>query len=835
MASARPPSGGGGTPTARLGFDYSALRAAPNVAREAGRAVARELQAALKVIQNEQRLTITQAQQALATVRAQQSQISATVRAESSVRMAAARAEASAQQQAARAAATTIIEEQKRITAQVKSELRERERAARQSQASAGAFGRGAAAFAGAALGGPIGGLAGALAGGSLPIAAGLAVSQGARFAVDASVTATAYDRQSVAAVNLAGSQAKLNDLLAAYSRASGGAVDKATALSNVTRLQAVGFGDNAEEVERFTRAVRGSSIAMGKLQDEISQEVQLAISNQSLRRLDQIGLGITEVNERIEALRSSNQGMTREAAFQEAVLGLLNEKFGALADSAVGAASGVENAKRAWQDFRLTIGQTTEEETNSIAQWFSEILDFSAQVLARFDEIEKRRQEITGSRAPGLGGFIWPGQRAQGPQFNTPAPSWMTRATPNANPSRIPAPFDDDQTAALRRRDEGFADIERESGMARLEATRSYGRQVASVEAQYQKQSLREAEDFARQRANAETKFNLSLLDVAQDSARQRLKWEQDLARSIASAQADSAERIADARKDTAKRIADLDKDFKKDQAKRERDFRDDMLSAAGRLDAVALLELRKDRAKELKERKDSYEESRADLQEQLAERIADENESLAKSIRQQQEANQRRIEEQAENDALRIQEMKDAFEAQKVEQDIERGIMMARRAEDHATQLTEMATAQAERIQQIKDNALAERAQFTEESNKFLEAVSIHNQKWLDAEAAKNATVLRMHQDLLDAQRRALLTPGHPSLADPYVDRALLPGTTPVIAPRSPTGGGNGARSSSINIQPGAIVIYGAVGQDEEVIASTVVRFLENVAGNN
>ena len=39
------PPGGGATPVARLGFDYSALRNAPNAARESGRAVARELQA----------------------------------------------------------------------------------------------------------------------------------------------------------------------------------------------------------------------------------------------------------------------------------------------------------------------------------------------------------------------------------------------------------------------------------------------------------------------------------------------------------------------------------------------------------------------------------------------------------------------------------------------------------------------------------------------------------------------------------------------------------------------------------------------------------------------
>src|SRR5690606_28952191 len=83
-------------------------------------------------------------------------------------------------------------------------------------------------------------------------------VTQLARFAVEADRVATAYRRQTVAARELAGSQERVNALLRTYDQATGGAIGKAQALSDVTRLLAVGLADSTEEMDQFVRAVRG-------------------------------------------------------------------------------------------------------------------------------------------------------------------------------------------------------------------------------------------------------------------------------------------------------------------------------------------------------------------------------------------------------------------------------------------------------------------------------------------------------------------------------------------------------------------------------------------------
>lgn len=782
MATARPPGGAGGTPTARLGIDLSQFQRAPTIAREAARATEREISNAFKSLRAEQKLAQTQANTTLAAIRAQQAQITATTKAESAQRVAAARAEGAVQAQTARAAAATTIEEQRRITATHRAEIRAREAEERRTRRTPAPGGSGF-------LGGVVGGIAvNAVIGG---------VERAGRFALESEATATAYRRQSVAARELAGSQGELNLLLRTYSEATGGAVDKATALSKVTRLVTVGFADTSEELRRIATIARGAAIALGESQDYILSEMQLASANQSKRRLDQIGVSVEEFDARMEELRQTHRGVSNEMLFNITLLDIMEKKFAALANSPEALATGTEKFTAAWHDFGLEFGLTFGDWTNATAEWLS--TGFPALINAMRQLRGEAAIPLPGSQGWNAGGG-WSGGGSFGGGGGGGGGGF---GGPEVGPT-----FDADQTAALRRREEGYAEIERQAAESRLEATNSYERQRTSTITNYEKAIAREAEDFGRQRANAERKFALSLLDIAQDSARQRAKWEEELARNIAQAQADSAERVAELREDSSKRLAESEEKYAADREKRQREHQKTLREAAANLDAVAVREEQRRYRDEAKEAKDAHDEQKQDIQAQLDERLDDEAKSLAKSIAQSRETNQRRVEEQAENDRLRIEEMKAAFEAQKVEEDAQRAIQLGRRAEDHEAQLTEMATAQAERIQQIKDHAQEERDQFTEESNAFLEEVGIHNQAWLDEQEKINKGVIRRHEELLEAQRRALLnpmgqTPAFPSLANPY---QYVP-PVPIV----PSGGASTSSSRSVTMGDLHLTIIG------------------------
>lgn len=798
MANARPPSGGqaSDTPQVTLGYDFSQLRNAPNVARDIARATTREMSAVFKAAQAEQRVLLEQERQRTATMRAESQTRVQQGRAESVALQQQARAQAQAQIQEERRKTVALAEEQKRQTTAFKAELNERARAARANAS----LGQNVATFTGAAFGGPIGGLVGAVAGGSPYLAAGLAVSQGARFAVDASQTAVAYRRQREAAISLAGSQARLNSLIATYRDAAGGAVARTTALASVSELLAQKLVRTNSDLREFVEGVRGASIATGKDNEFIITRLQLELLNQTGLRLNEIGLGMAEVRQRTQELVAANQGLTSEAAYQQAVLGLLNEKYGEVARSVAGQAVGTERLVAAWADLRLELGQELEVNTNQAAGALADLLEWFMRVRAESKQFNDELNRLGAARAVQLGALPALLPSAANQSGNRPF-----------SPYRQPGvdTFTDDQVAALRRREEGFEAISREFRLSRAAENRAYDRQVAQVERTYQKTSLREAQDFARQRLNAERKLALSILDVAQDSARERVKWAADVERTIAKE-----------RGKTAERLAEINAKYDKDAEKRLRDHRQRLEDAAANLDAVAVRE-------EQQRFRDENQEAKAARDEQ----IADAKAALQAQIDDQREALQRRIDEQRDNDAQRIRDMQAAFEEQKAQEDVERAIRLTRQAEDHDEQLAELGRQHDDRLQQIRDQAADERAQFTEESNRFLEAVGIHNQQFLDEEQRKNDAVIARSAELLAAQRRALLLQSQPYIdrANPglYMDPANPYPTTPAIPSSSVSNSSvNNSRTSSVVIQPGAIQIVTLPGMDEQVVGDLVLR---------
>jgi hypothetical protein len=222
---------------------------------------------------------------------------------------------------------------------------------------------------------------------------AGLATlaAQAAASGVELAGVATQLRRVNLAALEMAGSQEKLNELMDAYMRVTGGMATRGQALADLSRLQAVGFADTAEELERFLTAARGASIATGQNIDYIIGQLQLTIANMSTMRLDQLGLGVSEIKDRVDALRASNRGMTQEAAYQEAVLGALIDKYGGLVNASDSAATGVERLRRIFAQMREDAAGNVGPVVDSIAGTIADAIESENARLsanaAAFDE----------------------------------------------------------------------------------------------------------------------------------------------------------------------------------------------------------------------------------------------------------------------------------------------------------------------------------------------------------------------------------------------------------------------------------------------------------------
>jgi hypothetical protein len=319
-------------------------------------AAAKKLQSIYQQALAQIKMPTESGQNVVAAMQAQQSQMSAAAKAGSSERVAAMQAESAAKIKQASDSSTAIIAAEKRTTAAVQQEAAARQSSLQKPQ-----------------LGGElIPGFGGAQSLLSTSVA-GIGIGFAAKQIVDTSLAldaqATSYKRVELAAKTLAGSQSNLNALMKTYDEATGGMVDKQTSLATVTRLMSVGFADSTEELEKFTRAVRGISVATGQNQDYIGSQLQLAIANQSTMRLDQLGLGVSEVKDRIEELRAANSELTKEQAYQEAILGLATEKYGALTTATDAQATSVEKLKVAWANWRIEAAQAVTPIVESIAE----------------------------------------------------------------------------------------------------------------------------------------------------------------------------------------------------------------------------------------------------------------------------------------------------------------------------------------------------------------------------------------------------------------------------------------------------------------------------------
>lgn len=642
-------------------------------------------------------------------------------------------------------------------------------------------------------------------------IGVGLGVREIANFAVETNQLATAFDRQSVAARNLAGSQSELNELLEAYDAATGGAIDRAAALSDVTRLLSIGFADNVEEIDRFTRAVRGISIATGRPQEMVATQLQIEMLNQTGLRLDQVGLGMEEVRKKADELRSATKGLSAEQAYQQAVLDVANDKFGDLTKSAEAQVTGLEDLAKQWKNFRLEIGQISQGPVNFIGSAMANWLKTAAADLQAVNDALIFMGQAIGLIDRNLNRFTANGV--------SPTAGWSRRE--RGGPADIAkSPAADDLRSEWSA---GILELSQRTNEDLADQHRDYQQQRADAEQEYQQSVSREADDFNRQRQRAEQDHAKSIADIHADAMRREEDMAADLARSIARMHADSNERVADLHEDHNERIAEMDEDFNRDQQRREEKFKDDLLSAAGRLDAIKILELRKDRARELKDRKDAHDEQKRDLKDQLAERLDDERNALNKSIANANEAHQQQLEEAREADARRLADMQADFILRQQREDEDRAVRLQRMAEDHQDQLAEMDRAHADRIAQISRHAAEERKQLDFEHKQAMIELGVRNEAWLKEVEDFEKKRKKIYESVwgLEAFMQSL-PPGHPAQGDPYTDR-VLPAGNGVSFP-VPVGAASGMGNRSVSVGQVAITVNGAPGQSAYDIGAEV-----------
>lgn len=644
------------------------------------------------------------------------------------------------------------------------------------------------------------------------------------QFAIETTQIATAYNRQLIAAQSLAGGQAKLNELLQVYDKATGGAISQTEALANVTKLMAVGFADNAPELDKFARAIRGISIAMGTSQDTVTQNLILELFTQRGARLDQLGLQYDKVRQRADELQAADSSLTQQMAYQNAVLEQAQERFGALTDSAAGQAVGLEQAAKSWSNLKTAIGQVAapgvnlaglliavrlQQEINKLNAWVTAI-NAATQAVREFN-LARTLSEAAGGGVPFVpnGGFAGGGGTGGGGG--------------GGGKGGFGGPDEADikaQNAAMVEWARNVQDIERQAGRDRTEATRQYEEQRTQTIRDYEKQITRDAEDFGRQRARAEQDFATSQQRALRDALQQEQRATQDLARSLAQREADSTETMVKARADANQRITELEADYNKSRERAQRDHQDRLMKAAGSLDAIALLEERKRFVRQQEDAKENFEAQRSKIQAQLGERLDQEAKALDKSIAQQKEAYDRQLEDARAANAQRIADQTADFDLRKAREDIDRGIRLERARQDHDEQLAELARQHGLHMAQIDQQVADQYRKLKESYDKIFSELKIE----IDGYTAKLAVATRNALALFDALYGGTKPQQGPQPQNPLITPGQFPSLNSIAPANSSTT--NNTRTSSVSIS-----IYAQPGQDDKALVDAIVRALEGI----
>jgi hypothetical protein len=178
----------------------------------------------------------------------------------------------------------------------------------------------------------------------------------------------------------LAGGAESAEKMLRAIREATGYAVDNMTAMAAASKYMTLGLADSADSA--------ASLISMAvKLGDQTASTQQRVddfgalLANQSIPRLDNFGISSAKVRERIAELQAAFPAMSREVAFNQAVLEQGAIALDRLGDSTENQAATLDRAKALWADAKAVIATFVSAALIPAVEGFVKLATFTKRV----------------------------------------------------------------------------------------------------------------------------------------------------------------------------------------------------------------------------------------------------------------------------------------------------------------------------------------------------------------------------------------------------------------------------------------------------------------------
>jgi hypothetical protein len=173
---------------------------------------------------------------------------------------------------------------------------------------------------------------------------------------------------------------------------ATRGMVADADLMQAGNKFLAMGLADTSEGAAELAEVATQLGMAMGEDATASMENFALMMANQSIPRLDSFGISSGAVRERINELMETTEGMTREAAFNQAVMeqaAITMEKVG---EQGGGAAGSMARIQTVIANLKTEIGQYFLPIAEKVLNWAGEALPKAIGFLAGlWDKLQAR------------------------------------------------------------------------------------------------------------------------------------------------------------------------------------------------------------------------------------------------------------------------------------------------------------------------------------------------------------------------------------------------------------------------------------------------------------
>lgn len=216
-------------------------------------------------------------------------------------------------------------------------------------------------------------------------------------------------ERAQVALRNMLGSSDEATRWIESLKDATHGAITEAEAAGMAYQVLRLGLADSAQAAGEFTRVaaiIGAASPQLASTSDAIS-EIALTIANTSWRRLDQLGLSVSDVKARVDELRES--GMSLEDAFRVAVLEGLTEQANILGDEILEIGGNTQRLQTRLEELKTDAGVI-------IGQGFEWAADKILDTAGALGWVANQLDKIWGIMTAQGRGFSTPGEFAATP-----------------------------------------------------------------------------------------------------------------------------------------------------------------------------------------------------------------------------------------------------------------------------------------------------------------------------------------------------------------------------------------------------------------------------------